>query len=71
MMKRQTPLHEILRQRRVDLVITQQKLAAKMGVAQSMVSDWESGRVSPYYDNIVKWTTALGITLVPTLTEWL
>lgn len=42
---------------------TQTKLADKAGIAQSIISDIESGNRNPRTDTIIKLSKALGVTL--------
>jgi transcriptional regulator with XRE-family HTH domain len=65
-------MHEILRQRRIDMGLSQRELAVKLGTSsQSMISEWESGIADPVYRNMVRWADALGVVLVPTNKEWM
>lgn len=53
----------ILRQRRKDLGLSQRELADKVSCAQSVISDWESGKVMPQLDSVIAWCNALEIDL--------
>ena len=53
-------LYEMLIEARVKKGFTQEQLAKKMGTKQSAISRFESGRVSPRWDFILKLTQALG-----------
>lgn len=43
--------------------VLQHELAAQIGVTQSTVSQWESGRTAPRVKNIVEIAAALGCTV--------
>ena len=53
-------LYEMLIEARMKKGFTQEQLAKKMGTKQSAISRFESGRVSPRWDFILKLTQALG-----------
>lgn len=53
-------LYGELRARRKELGLTQATLAARLGIRQNLVSDWESGRRNPSLENIYRWAAALG-----------
>ena len=51
-----------LRTLRRNAVLTQEELAAKVGVRQRMVSLWENGEATPRPANIRKLAEVLGVT---------
>ena len=64
------PLHPVVRalkQRRLDLGLTQREVAERIGVKQPCVSAWESGDRHPGLATIQKWANALdmALTVVP------
>lgn len=46
-------------ERRWQLGLTQTALAARAGVTQSMISEWETGEVSPTDESLEMWVHAL------------
>lgn len=55
-----------LRQARRARGITQEELAAGLGVRASTVINWEWGREAPTVGNLLRWSEALGFTLAVT-----
>jgi DNA-binding XRE family transcriptional regulator len=51
-----------LRQRRFQLRMTQADVGAKIGVAGSMISMYETGRIVPNHRTVRVWGNALGLT---------
>lgn len=43
--------------------ISQEELAAQLGVSQVAVSQWESGRTHPGFEKIIKLSDILGVTI--------
>ena len=52
---------DILKDLMIDLNLNQTMLANKIGVKQSQVSEWLSGKSKPGYDNLRSICKALGI----------
>jgi transcriptional regulator with XRE-family HTH domain len=52
-----------IRERRRELGYSQQQLAERMGATQPRISAWEKGRREPGYDNLLRLTSALGVTV--------
>ena len=48
---------------RTALGITQEQLAAILGVTQGTVAQWETGRSHPSFDKLPKVAEALGVTV--------
>jgi transcriptional regulator with XRE-family HTH domain len=57
-------LGEAIRAARQAAGLTQVELAARLGVAQSRLSEWERGAVVPGTPHLVRLTEALGLTLI-------
>lgn len=53
----------ILSNARRDRGFTQRELAERVGVHQSLISDWEYGRVMPRVTSLVTWANGLQVTL--------
>ncbi len=47
--------------------ITQAELAARLGVPQSTIARWETGRIATSFDNVVRAVRACGLELVTQL----
>lgn len=56
-------LGRFLRDRRLALKLTQEVIAERMGVRQSAISAWESGRAFPEFPTILKLSRVLGFDL--------
>jgi predicted transcriptional regulator len=52
-----------LRARRLHLGLTQRQVAAKCGVSQSCITDWESGTKTPTLHHLQCWVNALNMAL--------
>ena len=57
------PTINYLYERRRRLRWTQRYVSERIGTAQSHLCDLESGRVQPNYQTLVKWATALGVSV--------
>lgn len=55
-----TPLSERIRRKRLNTGLTQVEVAAKMGIAQSIISQWETGKISPSDDELSKIGAIIG-----------
>jgi len=55
-----TTLGERIRRKRLNTGLTQDELAAKMGIAQATISQWETGRVNPSDDELSKIGAIIG-----------
>jgi transcriptional regulator with XRE-family HTH domain len=55
--------------RRVALGFSQRDLARKIGVHQSVVSDWENGKSAPMFEHLLMWADALGMKFELTVKE--
>lgn len=42
--------------------LTQVELAEKMGIIQVLISDYERDKLRPYYDTVINFSKALGVT---------
>ena len=58
------PLLRELRYHRIRRKISQEALAQKAGVSESMISMWECGRSAPGLYNLTAWANTLGYDLV-------
>ncbi len=56
-----TSFDEILREFLTDNDMTQTKFAADIGVKQSQVSEWLSGKAKPGYDTLKRMALAYGV----------
>jgi ribosome-binding protein aMBF1 (putative translation factor) len=56
-------IYEALIMARVDKKLTQRQLAKKLGIAQSALARFESGRTNPTLSFLQKITTELGLKL--------
>lgn len=54
---------EILRQTRLDSGLTQEQVAALIGVPRQRVTEWEAGHHEPGYETVERILTALGYSL--------
>lgn len=54
-------IHEILRDRRIELGISQWALAKMIDKSQSGVWQWEAGKVDPRAYSLELWAGALGV----------
>lgn len=43
--------------------ISQEELAARLGVSQVAISQWESGRTHPAFEKIIRLADILGVTI--------
>lgn len=57
-------LHEILRNRRIALGWSQQRLADHLVKSQMAIWSWEAGRVDPRAASLQAWAGALGVKIV-------
>lgn len=55
--------HEILREKRLEKDIQQKWVAMTLGIPQSVVSDYETGRHRLSADRFVKWASILELEL--------
>lgn len=58
-----TSIRRQLRGRRLALGWSQQQLATKIEVGQSMISEWETGVTVPVVTNLLIWMWALGMNM--------
>ena len=56
-------IHEALIEARIQKKLTQKELAKKMGITQSALARFESGRTNPTLSFLQKITTGLGLKL--------
>jgi transcriptional regulator with XRE-family HTH domain len=56
-------LPENIKKLRGKLGLHQSQLASKVGVAQSSVCDWESGKTSPRLERLERLAEVLGVSL--------
>lgn len=63
------PLVRQLRQRRIDLGLTQTDVAHKIGVSDYMVSKWENLMKMPTAFGLMCWCHALGVQMQVTASE--
>ena len=56
-------IHEALISARIEKKLTQKELAKKLGIAQSALARFESGRTNPTLSFLQKITTGLGLKL--------
>ena len=59
----------VLRQRRIDLNLTQEALAAKIGIDRTYISGLERGLRNPTLIVLVKVSAALGLSVSQLLTQ--
>ena len=65
-------VNEVLRDRRIELRISQQTLANRLGKSQMAIWQWEKGIVNPRLDSLTTWAAELGCQVrVATLTRTL
>lgn len=62
--RRVEPLFANLKRIRLSRSITQVALAKRMGVDQTTLSDWETGKMGPHWFQLRVWLDALEIDLV-------
>lgn len=53
----------LVREARRRAAITQVELGSRLGVPQSTVARWETGRISPSFDNVARAVRACGLEL--------
>lgn len=63
------PIVLALKGRRLTLGLTQRDVAAAIGVGQSAIGMWETGRITPALGSAEHWARALGCELVLTEIE--
>lgn len=51
----------LIRAWRESKPITQEKLAEKLGVSQSLITDWERGKARPLADSLVALADVMGV----------
>ena len=58
-----------IRQKRIDADMTQKELALAVGVDQSAVAQWETGRTGPHREKLVRIAEVLNCSVVDLLEE--
>ena len=53
-----------MRRRRQAMGLTQGKVATAVGVTDTMIASWETGRYSPSLDSLDRWARALNLAVV-------
>ncbi len=54
------PLVRQLRERRINMGWSQDRVAQFVGGGRSRVCDWETGKIEPDLRNFIRWTASLG-----------
>lgn len=62
-MKKLTNFPQKLKELRKEKKLTQTELASKLNISQKSYSNWESGKVEPTLDNIIKLANILDVTV--------
>lgn len=63
--------HISIKQKRLDLGLTQKELAVKIGVDQSAVAQWENGKTAPNRGRLMRVAEALGCSVSDLLDDYI
>jgi transcriptional regulator with XRE-family HTH domain len=58
-----SPAGYLLREARLDAFMNQAEVAERLGVSQSVISRWESGKVDPTFNSVLMFLGATGLNI--------